>query len=107
MSSCSDTFGLLPFQYVGLLLNSAVVFYNNTSFIFFRLYSDYLYFNSKNKSADDFHKAVSYAVDVYHNCTLKHSLRSCIYNLSVANRVRVSHWYLGTFSCNLIFIIYF
>lgn len=54
-----------------------------------RMYSDYLYFNNKNKSADDFHNAVSYAVEVYHNCSIKHGMRGCVYNLSVANRVRV------------------
>lgn len=54
-----------------------------------RLYSDYLYFNTKNKSADDFHNAISYAIEVYHNCSVKHGVRGCVYNLAVANRVRV------------------
>lgn len=54
------------------------------------MYSDYLYFHSTNKSADDFHKAVVYAVDVYTKCLATFGVRKCIYDTSLANKVRVS-----------------
>ena len=55
-----------------------------------RLYSDYLYFTKTNKSAEDFHNAVSYAVEVYKNCTERHSVRYCVYNRTIAYMSRVS-----------------
>lgn len=54
-----------------------------------RLYSDYLYFTKTNKSAEDFHNAVSYALEVYNNCTASHSVRFCVYNRTVAYLSRV------------------
>nr|XP_022345100.1 carbohydrate sulfotransferase 15-like isoform X1 [Crassostrea virginica]XP_022345101.1 carbohydrate sulfotransferase 15-like isoform X1 [Crassostrea virginica] len=54
-----------------------------------RLYSDYLYFTKTNKSAEDFHNAVSYAVEVYKNCTERHSVRYCVYNRTIAYMSRV------------------
>lgn len=62
-----------------------------------RLYSDYLYFTKTNKSVEDFHRAVSYAVGVYQNCTERHSVRYCVYNRTIAylSRVRLR---LGMYS---------
>lgn len=54
-----------------------------------RLFSDYLYFNPANKSADDFHSAVKSAINLYNNCTASFSVRRCIYDTNLANKVRV------------------
>ncbi|XP_053407712.1 carbohydrate sulfotransferase 15-like [Mercenaria mercenaria] len=53
-----------------------------------RMYSDYLYFHSTNKSADDFHSAVKLAISLYSNCTSKYSVRQCIYDTNLSNKVR-------------------
>jgi len=53
------------------------------------MYSDYLYFHSTNKSADDFHKAVKFATSLYTNCTREHSARFCVYDNNHAKKVRV------------------
>ncbi|WAR20715.1 CHSTF-like protein [Mya arenaria] len=54
-----------------------------------RMYSDYLYFHSKNKSADDFHEAASKAVSLYSSCVHTYGTRRCAYNNTLANQVRV------------------
>lgn len=54
-----------------------------------RMYSDYLYFHSTNKSADDFHGAVTYAIDMHNNCTRTRSIRQCAYDPELANKLRV------------------
>ncbi|KAL4231189.1 Carbohydrate sulfotransferase 15 [Mactra antiquata] len=54
-----------------------------------RMYSDYLYFHSIDKSADNFHEAVVYAIDIYSKCFTSYSVRQCIYDTSLANKVRV------------------
>lgn len=54
-----------------------------------RLYSDYLYFASSNKSADDFHEKVTEALQLFENCMLDYSLRSCVYNNSLNNAMPV------------------
>lgn len=56
----------------------------------YRLYSDYLYFTKTNKSSEDFHQAVSHAVEVYKNCTKQHSVRYCVYNRTIAYLSKVS-----------------
>ncbi|XP_048647318.1 carbohydrate sulfotransferase 15 isoform X2 [Marmota marmota marmota] len=50
-----------------------------------RLYSDYLYFASSNKSADDFHEKVTEALQLFENCMLDYSLRACVYNNTLNN----------------------
>lgn len=60
----------------------------STSFIH-RLYSDYLYFASSNKSADDFHEKVTEALQLFENCMLDYSLRACVYNNSLNNAMPV------------------
>ncbi|XP_060570879.1 carbohydrate sulfotransferase 15-like [Ruditapes philippinarum] len=54
-----------------------------------RMYSDYLYFHSTNKSPDDFHSAVDLAIRLYSNCTSLYSVRQCVYDTNLANKVRV------------------
>ncbi|CAG6016864.1 unnamed protein product [Menidia menidia] len=47
-----------------------------------RLYSDYLYFTTADKSAEDFHEKVTVSVKVFQTCLSERSLRSCIYRTS-------------------------
>jgi hypothetical protein len=54
-----------------------------------RLYSDYLYFASSNKSADDFHEKVTEALQLFENCMLDYSLRACVYNNTLNNAMPV------------------
>lgn len=54
-----------------------------------RLYSDYLYFASSNKSADDFHDKVTEALQLFENCMLDYSLRACVYNNTLSNALPV------------------
>ncbi|KAM6184608.1 carbohydrate sulfotransferase 15 [Rhynchocyon petersi] len=54
-----------------------------------RLYSDYLYFASSNKSADDFHEKVAEALQLFENCMLDYSLRACVYNNTLNNAMPV------------------
>ncbi|XP_061600821.1 carbohydrate sulfotransferase 15-like [Cololabis saira] len=50
-----------------------------------RLYSDYLYFTTANKSAEDFHQKVVDSVRLFQSCLSERSLRSCVYNTSLFN----------------------
>lgn len=54
-----------------------------------RLYSDYLYFASSNKSADDFHEKVAEALQLFENCVLDSTLRACVYNNTLNNAMPV------------------
>lgn len=54
-----------------------------------RLYSDYLYFASSNKSADDFHEKVTEALKLFEDCMLDYSLRACVYNNTLNNAMPV------------------
>lgn len=54
-----------------------------------RLYSDYLYFASSNKSADDFHEKVTEALQLFESCMLDYSLRACVYNNTLNNAMPV------------------
>ncbi|XP_054975026.1 carbohydrate sulfotransferase 15 [Sorex araneus] len=54
-----------------------------------RLYSDYLYFASSNKSADDFHDKVTEALQLFETCVLDSSLRACAYNNCLSNAMPV------------------
>ncbi|XP_064024298.1 carbohydrate sulfotransferase 15 isoform X2 [Pogoniulus pusillus] len=54
-----------------------------------RLYSDYLYFASANKSAEDFHEKVSESLQLFESCVLDFSLRACVYNNSLNNAMPV------------------
>ncbi|XP_036295248.1 carbohydrate sulfotransferase 15 [Pipistrellus kuhlii] len=54
-----------------------------------RLYSDYLYFASSNKSAEDFHEKVTDALQLFEACLLDASLRACVYNNSLNNAMPV------------------
>ncbi|XP_036121259.1 carbohydrate sulfotransferase 15 [Molossus molossus] len=54
-----------------------------------RLYSDYLYFASSNKSADDFHEKVTEALQLFENCVRDYSLRACVYNNTLNNAMPV------------------
>uniref|UniRef100_A0A672GJ97 Sulfotransferase n=1 Tax=Salarias fasciatus TaxID=181472 RepID=A0A672GJ97_SALFA len=48
-----------------------------------RLYSDYLYFRSTNKSAKAFHQSVVKSVQLFQSCLSEKSLRSCAYDGSL------------------------
>lgn len=67
------------------------MFSGGKSIIYFihRLYSDYLYFASSNKSADDFHEKVTEALQLFENCMLDYSLRACVYNNTLNNAMPV------------------
>ncbi|XP_059214749.1 carbohydrate sulfotransferase 15-like [Centropristis striata] len=54
-----------------------------------RLYSDYLFFNMANKSAEDFHQKVVNSVLLFQSCLLERSLRSCVYDTNLYNIMRV------------------
>ncbi|KAI6066583.1 Carbohydrate sulfotransferase 15 [Aix galericulata] len=54
-----------------------------------RLYSDYLYFASANKSAEDFHEKVAESLQLFENCVLDYSLRACVYNNTLNNAMPV------------------
>lgn len=55
-----------------------------------RLYSDYLYFTTANKSAEDFHLKVVESVQLFQSCLSERTLRSCAYSLSLSNTMPVS-----------------
>ncbi|XP_077437808.1 carbohydrate sulfotransferase 15-like isoform X2 [Vanacampus margaritifer] len=54
-----------------------------------RLYSDYLYFKTANKSAEDFHQKVVESVQLFQSCLSEKSLRSCVYSTSLSNSMPV------------------
>ncbi|KAM6067076.1 carbohydrate sulfotransferase 15 isoform 1-T3 [Chlamydotis macqueenii] len=54
-----------------------------------RLYSDYLYFASANKSVEDFHEKVAESLQLFENCMLDYSLRACVYNNTLNNAMPV------------------
>ncbi|XP_028916304.1 carbohydrate sulfotransferase 15 [Ornithorhynchus anatinus] len=54
-----------------------------------RLYSDYLYFASSNKSAEDFHEKVAESLQLFGNCLLEYALRACVYNNTLNNAMPV------------------
>ncbi|XP_078587473.1 carbohydrate sulfotransferase 15-like isoform X1 [Branchiostoma floridae x Branchiostoma japonicum] len=56
-----------------------------------RLYSEYLYFTSGNKSVEDFHRRVSLAIDIFNSCLKNSSVRACTYEptLPVIPNVRL------------------
>ncbi|CAH1784895.1 unnamed protein product [Owenia fusiformis] len=49
-----------------------------------RLYSDYLFFSSAEKSAKDFHAKVVKAIDAFKTCTKHFPERACVYNSTFA-----------------------
>ncbi|ETE61744.1 Carbohydrate sulfotransferase 15, partial [Ophiophagus hannah] len=54
-----------------------------------RLYSDYLYFASANKSVEDFHEKVAESLQLFENCLTDFSLRACVYNNTLNNAMPV------------------
>ncbi|KAM3835103.1 carbohydrate sulfotransferase 15 [Vipera latastei] len=54
-----------------------------------RLYSDYLYFASANKSVEDFHEKVAESLQLFENCLIDFSLRACVYNNTLNNAMPV------------------
>ncbi|XP_067908909.1 carbohydrate sulfotransferase 15 [Heterodontus francisci] len=54
-----------------------------------RLYSDYLYFISANKSVEDFHEKVKDSLQIFDGCLMHSSLRSCVYNSTVNSAMPV------------------
>ncbi|XP_077585960.1 carbohydrate sulfotransferase 15-like [Stigmatopora nigra] len=54
-----------------------------------RLYSDYLYFKTANKSTEDFHQKVLESMQAFQSCLSARSLRSCVYSTSLANSMPV------------------
>uniref|UniRef100_A0A8D0BB69 Sulfotransferase n=1 Tax=Salvator merianae TaxID=96440 RepID=A0A8D0BB69_SALMN len=54
-----------------------------------RLYSDYLYFASANKSVEDFHEKVTESLQLFENCLVDYSLRACVYNNTINNAMPV------------------
>ncbi|XP_051883528.1 carbohydrate sulfotransferase 15-like [Pristis pectinata] len=54
-----------------------------------RLYSDYLYFISANKSVEDFHEKVKDSLQIFEGCLMHSSLRSCVYNCTVNSAMPV------------------
>lgn len=55
----------------------------------YRLYSDYLYFASANKSVEDFHEKVAESLQLFENCLADYSLRACVYNNTINNAMPV------------------
>ncbi|XP_068597362.1 carbohydrate sulfotransferase 15 [Brachionichthys hirsutus] len=54
-----------------------------------RLYSDYLYFQRNNKSAEDFHQRVVESLQLFQFCLFENSLRTCVYNISLVKTLPV------------------
>ncbi|KAM4591487.1 carbohydrate sulfotransferase 15-like isoform 2-T2 [Odontesthes bonariensis] len=54
-----------------------------------RLYSDYLYFTTAEKSAEDFHQKVTESVQLFQSCLSERSLRFCVYSASLINSMPV------------------
>ncbi|XP_028325291.1 carbohydrate sulfotransferase 15-like [Gouania willdenowi] len=54
-----------------------------------RLYSDYLYFKTANKSAEDFHLKVVQSVHLFQSCLSEKSLRFCVYDSNLFNAMPV------------------
>ncbi|XP_069755845.1 carbohydrate sulfotransferase 15 [Narcine bancroftii] len=54
-----------------------------------RLYSDYLYFISTNKSTENFHERVKDSLQIFKDCLMHSSLRSCVYNCTVNSAMPV------------------
>lgn len=54
-----------------------------------RLYSDYLFFGSSNKSTEDFHDKVCESLQLFHSCLTESTMRSCVYNLTVIDAMPV------------------
>ncbi|XP_051523864.1 carbohydrate sulfotransferase 15-like [Myxocyprinus asiaticus] len=54
-----------------------------------RLYSDYLYFGTSNKSSDDFHEKVFESLQMFDVCLQHASLRACVYNSTLNNAMSV------------------
>lgn len=54
-----------------------------------RLYSDYLYFASANKSVEDFHEKVVESLQLFESCLEDYSLRACVYNNTLNNAMPV------------------
>lgn len=57
---------------------------------FFRLYSDYLYFGTSNKSALDFHQKVCESLRLFDGCLRDAGLRACVYSGALYNAMSVS-----------------
>ena len=58
-------------------------FIKKNNFLFYRLYSDYLYFEKKNKkSIHEFHKDARQRIIEWRNCTSLFSERKCAYEHS-------------------------
>ncbi|XP_050980088.1 carbohydrate sulfotransferase 15 [Labeo rohita] len=54
-----------------------------------RLYSDYLYFGTSNKSALDFHQKVCESLRLFDGCLRDAGLRACVYNGTLNNIMSV------------------
>lgn len=54
-----------------------------------RLYSDYLYFGTSNKSALDFHQKVCESLRMFEGCLRDAGLRACVYNGTLNNAMSV------------------
>ncbi|XP_073684943.1 carbohydrate sulfotransferase 15 [Garra rufa] len=54
-----------------------------------RLYSDYLYFGTVNKSALDFHQKVCESLRMFDGCLRDAGLRACVYNGTLNNAMTV------------------
>ncbi|XP_059386343.1 carbohydrate sulfotransferase 15 [Carassius carassius] len=54
-----------------------------------RLYSDYLYFGTTNKSALDFHQKVCESLWMFEGCLRDAGLRACVYNNTLNNAMSV------------------
>ncbi|XP_016111098.1 carbohydrate sulfotransferase 15 [Sinocyclocheilus grahami] len=54
-----------------------------------RLYSDYLYFGTSNKSALDFHQKVCESLRMFEGCLRGAGLRACVYNSTLNNAMSV------------------
>ena len=56
----------------------------------FRLYSDYIYFDSRHKlGPETFHQDVIDRVRAYRECFQQYSIRSCVYNPTMRTTVRL------------------
>ena len=60
--------------------------------IVFRLYSHYLYFERAEYSAELFDELVDKCISTFYNCTTQRSVRECLYDNSMIDKMGVSQY---------------
>ena len=62
----------------------------------FRLYSDYIYFDSRHKlGPETFHRDVVDRVRAYNECFQQYSIRSCVYSPTMRTTVSLFYYVKG------------